>query len=283
MTERYVATLDLAPDDLGKLQNRGGFGSRDVEVLVQCLWVLHASDDALRQVTTVRVVTDLVALAKDVEWILALQDLLHKVWHDVAHRQLDIPGENLNLSECAAFSYTHAVERPDDCVRQLVLIPCGLGEVLNCQFLESIGRQRRRNPAFITLNTWPVFSALEHHRGTQVRHFLQLPLPVSTNCRITSRRHDSLIGCQKVIRVGMEVADATNQGCTGNQMVTIHQQLCHQVDIRGVTFDKLVLRVRVIALGNSSVLRIVVDSDNFMTTCQELLDDISSDETLRPG
>ncbi len=47
-------------------------------------------DDALGQVAAVGVVPDLVALAEDVQRVLALDDLLHEVGHDVAHGQLDV-------------------------------------------------------------------------------------------------------------------------------------------------------------------------------------------------
>ena len=57
-----------------------------------------AVDDARGQVAAVGVVPDLVAGAEDVQRVLALEDLLHEVGHDVAHRQLHVAGQDLDVA-----------------------------------------------------------------------------------------------------------------------------------------------------------------------------------------
>ena len=94
---------------------------------------------------------DLCAVAEDVQRILALHDLLHEVGHDVAHRELHVARQHVDVTESAALADPDAVERPDDRVRQLVLIPRGAGEVLDGQLLEAVGRQRRRDLALLAL------------------------------------------------------------------------------------------------------------------------------------
>ena len=52
--------------------------------------MLHRGHDPAREVAAVGVVPDLVAVAEDVERVLALQHLLHEVGDDVAHRELHV-------------------------------------------------------------------------------------------------------------------------------------------------------------------------------------------------
>ncbi len=117
---------------------------REVEVLVERRRVLHRSRDAPGQVAAVGVVPDLVAVAEDVQRVLALEHLLHEVGHDVAHGQLDVAAQDLDVAERPALADADAVERPHDRVRQLVLLPGALGEVLDGELLEAVGRERRR-------------------------------------------------------------------------------------------------------------------------------------------
>ena len=74
------------------------------------------------QVATVGVVADLVAVAEDVERVLALEDLLDEVRHHVAHGQLDVAAKDFDVAQRPPFADPDAVERPDDRVGQPVLV-----------------------------------------------------------------------------------------------------------------------------------------------------------------
>src|SRR5687768_18274544 len=53
--------------------------------------------------------------------------LLHQVGNHVRHRELDVAREHLGVAQGPALADADAVERADDRVRQLVLIPGGPG------------------------------------------------------------------------------------------------------------------------------------------------------------
>ena len=102
---------------------------------------------------------DLRAVAQDVERVLTLEHLLHQVRHHVAHRQLDVAAEDLDVAQGPALADADAVEGPHDRVGQPVLLVGGLGEVLDRQLLEPVGRQRRRDLALLALGGRPRRSA----------------------------------------------------------------------------------------------------------------------------
>src|SRR5439155_11470235 len=95
VAERYVRTLDLAPDQFGQFENSGRLRGGQVEVVVDRGRVLQRVHDAAGQVAAVRVVAHLRALAQDVQRVLALDDLLHEVGHDVGHRELHVARQDL--------------------------------------------------------------------------------------------------------------------------------------------------------------------------------------------
>jgi len=95
------------------------------------------------EVATVRVVTHLVAGTQDVERILALEDLVDEIRDDVAEGELHVAAHDVGVAERPALADPDAVERPDDRVRQLVLLEGALGEVLRGELLEAVGRDRR--------------------------------------------------------------------------------------------------------------------------------------------
>ena len=97
------------------------------------------------QVAAVGVVPDLVAVAEDVQRVLALEHLLHEVGTTWLIASFTLPLEHLDVAEGPALADADAVERPHDRVGQLVLVPGGPGEVLDGQLLEAVGRQRRRD------------------------------------------------------------------------------------------------------------------------------------------
>src|SRR5262249_45122835 len=88
--QRFVTSVDLPPDDLGELAHRRRAGGGQVEVLVHRLVGLHGEPDPAGKVAAVGVVAHLGTVAEYVQGVLAFQDLLHEVGHDVTHRQLDV-------------------------------------------------------------------------------------------------------------------------------------------------------------------------------------------------
>ena len=94
----------------------------------------------MRKVATVRVVTHLIARAKDMEWILPFVNFLDEIWHHMTHCELHVSARNLCVTQRPLFAGTHAIERTYYGVRQLVLLPCPLGEVLAGKLLESVRR-----------------------------------------------------------------------------------------------------------------------------------------------
>src|SRR5262245_41904025 len=122
VAEGCICSAETAPDVLGKLQDRRRLCRRQVEIVVDCVWVLHRGHDASGEIATVRVVANLVPIPEDVERILALYDLLHQVRYDVTHRELHIAAEHLDVRFCSRLAYSDTVERPDDGVREPVLL-----------------------------------------------------------------------------------------------------------------------------------------------------------------
>ena len=92
---------------------------------------------------------------------------------------------------------------------------------------------------------------------------------------------DPLVGGQQVIGVGMEVRDAADHGCTGNEVVAVDQEIRQEIDIPSITFDEAVPGMVVIRPADRAVLGIVVDADHVMATIQQLLDHVATDESGR--
>lgn len=74
----------------------------------------HCQHDSFRQVPTDCVVTNLVPITQKMDWILALEDLLHEIGKDVAHGERGIPGQNSDVANravtCPLFSVRPAWE-----------------------------------------------------------------------------------------------------------------------------------------------------------------------------
>ena len=76
-----------------------------------------------------------------------LSTFCDQVGDDVAQRQLQVARVDLVVAAGPPLADADAVERPDDRVRQSVLLACPLGEILHRQLLEPVGRGRRRRSA----------------------------------------------------------------------------------------------------------------------------------------
>ena len=72
-----------------------------------------AIGDPAGQIAAVGVVPDLVALAEDVQRVLALEHLLHQVGHHVGHGQPDVAGQHLDLAERPALADQLSAAQPE--------------------------------------------------------------------------------------------------------------------------------------------------------------------------
>jgi hypothetical protein len=64
-------------------------------------------------------------------------------------------------------------------------------------------------------------------------------------------------------------------------MIAVAEQLRHQVRVADIALVELVARVVVVGLHDLAVLRVVVDADHLVATAEQILDDITTDETGR--
>src|ERR1035437_3610745 len=115
--------MDLAPDDLGQLQNGGASSSRKIEVMVDGSRMFQTDSYSLSQIATVRVVPDLISRTENVEGILALEYLLRQIGYHMRHCELHIAAINVAVMQRPLFSYAYAIKRTHDGIRQPVLLP----------------------------------------------------------------------------------------------------------------------------------------------------------------
>jgi hypothetical protein len=132
-------------------------------ILVASDRMLHRLHDAAREIAAVCVVANLGAVSQNVKRILPAQCLLDQVRHDVAHRELDIAAHYLDVAESPTVAHPNAVEWPDNRVGELMLVPRGVGEVLDGELLEAVRRERRWALPLVTLLRWPPRGRLEDH------------------------------------------------------------------------------------------------------------------------
>jgi hypothetical protein len=77
----------------------------------------------------------------------------------------------------------------------------------------------------------------------------------------------------------VEVRDAADHRGAGDEVVAVGDQVRHQLDVTAVALDERVRRVVVVRPGDRAVLGEVVDADNFVTASEELLHEVSADES----
>ena len=225
----------------------------------------------------------LLAGTEDVQRVLALEDLLYQVGDDVAHRELDVAGQDLLVAQGPALPDAHAVEGPHQGVGKLVLIPGGPGEVLHRQLLEPVGGQRRRDLPLLPFVGRPLVGALEDHRGGQVGNLAQPAGPARGDRGVAGRGDDPLVGREQVIGIGVEVRDPADHGGAGDEVVTPVKQVGHERHVAGVPLDEAVVGIIVVRLRHLPVLGEVVDADDVVSSPEQLFDDIAADEARRTG
>src|SRR5438094_6512220 len=192
--EGHIFTTDRPPDALGQFEHGCRSLRRDVEILVRRRGMLHGSGDSAGDVTTVRVVTHLGAVAEDVQRVLALEDLLYKVRHHMAHGQLHVAAEDLDVAERASFADPDTVERSHDRVGQAVLLVGGAREVLDGELLKPVGRTGRGDLALLALTRRPRRRRLENHRRADVGDLLETGVAEGADGGVAGRRDHALVG-----------------------------------------------------------------------------------------
>src|SRR5207249_9427291 len=117
--------------------------------------------------------TDLAAVAEDVQRVLPFDDLLYEVGDDVRHRELDVAAGDLGLDLGPHLPDSYAIEGPHDRVRQAMLFVRGAREVLDRQLLKSVRRSGRWELALLSFVRRPSGRRFEDHRRADERDLLQ--------------------------------------------------------------------------------------------------------------
>ena len=201
----------------------------------------------------------------------------------MAHGELHVPGQDLGIPERAAFADAHAVERSDDGVRQPVLLPRALGEVLGRELLEPVCRNGWGARELRTLRGGEYRRRLEHHGRGHDHDALQRPRCVGGDGRPERRCEDPLVLREQVERVPMEVADPADHRGRRDHLVASTYELGEQVLILCVTLDEGVPGMRVVAARDQAVLAEVIDADDRMSGLEQLRDQVPVDEPGGPG
>ena len=196
---------------------------------------------------------------------------------------LTLPDMTSESPERPTLADAHAVERPQDGVRQLVLLPRALGEVLRRELLEAIRGDGRWAGELGSLGSREYRGGLEHHGRGDDHDALEAPVRMRVDGCTEGRREDALVLCEQVERIPVEVADAADHRCRRDHLVTVLGQLGQQHLILGVALDEGVPRVRVVAPGDGAVLAEVVNADDRVTRLQQFRDQVPVDEPGRPG
>src|SRR5882762_2650518 len=92
---------------------------------------------------------------------------------------------------------------------------------------------------------------------------------------------DALVLGEQVVRKLVEIGDAADHCCPGDELVAVRGQVGHQFRVFGVALNEVVARVLVEAAFDRAVFAEVVNSDNVVAGVQEIGDEISADEPRR--
>ena len=100
--------------------------------------MIDRDTDPVRQVAAIGVMAYLVALAEDVQWVLAFEHLQDEVRNDVRKCKLDIPAHDVGITNRPALADAHAIERSHDRVWELILLPGAFRKELRRELLETV-------------------------------------------------------------------------------------------------------------------------------------------------
>src|ERR1039458_8692713 len=198
-TEGLRSLIHLLPDCLRQFQNSGAYGGGQIEVLVRRVGMLDANPDSPRQIPTIGVVPHLIAFSENMKRILALEHLLRQVGNDVRHGQLHISAVYVHVTQRAPFANSNAVEGADDCIRQAVLLPGSLDEVLGCQLLKAVGGPGRRTSLLTSFGSWILRGGLVDHAGGQHRDLLELAVQMRVDRSIEGGRRDAFVFRHQIV------------------------------------------------------------------------------------
>ena len=126
---------------------------------------LHRQADAVRQVAAVRVVADLRPSPRMWSGSWPLITFCTRSGTTWLIASLTLPLMIVGVAQRPPLADPDAVERPQDGVGQLVLLPGALGEVLAGELLEAVGRARRRAVSCGALGRREDRRRLEDHRA----------------------------------------------------------------------------------------------------------------------
>jgi hypothetical protein len=82
--------------------------------------------------------------------------------------------------------------------------------------------------------------------------------------RIEGRRKDPFVLGDQVVRELVEVADAADHRRRRHDLIDVAGELPHQLGVLRVALDESVAGVSVVRLGQTTVLRKVVEADDLM-------------------
>ncbi len=142
---------------------------------------------------------------------------------------------------------------------------------------------RRRRSDLRSFRSGEYSRTFENHRRRHHQDLLQAGFARGTDSRVERSRRDSLVFSDQVVRILVEIGDTADLRSSRHQNVAINQQRFEQLDVFAIAASKLVARIIVVAPGYLAILREVVDSNNLVTSAQQILDQVAHDEARGSG
>ena len=127
--ERAHGTVNFVPDEARQIENRGGRGRGEVEILIERVRRLDASADAAGQVAPIGVMAHLISGSENPKRILAAENLGDEIGDDVRHGWIGVLCAGISMPEGRSFADSGAIERTGDGIWQSVLSEGRLGEI----------------------------------------------------------------------------------------------------------------------------------------------------------
>ena len=201
----------------------------------------------------------------------------------MAHRELDVAAHDVAVAQGAPLADADAVEWPDDRVGEAVLLVGPTGEILDRQLLKPVSRSRRGTAELGAFRGGKDLRRLEDHAAGDDRDPIEPAASARGDGRIERGGADAFVLGQQVVCELMEVRDAADHGCPRDHVVAVHGQLRQQLRVLGIALDQPEARIVVMAAAHRAVLAEVVHADDLVPGLQQLCDQVSADETSRPG
>src|SRR5665213_2559333 len=163
--------------------------------------------------------SDLVAIAEEMERILALDGLQCQVRHHMTQGETNVAAHDIRIADCATFADPDAVEGAQDRVWQPELLEGALREVLARELLKTVRGSRRWACQLGSLRCRKDVRRFVDHRTADDDDPLEMTGASSNDGGIESRRHNSLIFGQKIVGELMEIADAPDHRSRRHDLV----------------------------------------------------------------